>query len=179
MARWITVEEVKGIIGINDAHTANIDFQQYIDRSQVRDLLPLLGARLYADIDSDQTKTANGSYPDLLDGNTYTDGGYSYVNHGLKMVLAYFTAAEYRFDGQEIDTPYGFAEVEAGNLQKSSRERNREMSAHYRQLALVYWDSVREFLQRNADSYSIWQGDQPDEWDRSSKRNTVQPVSLW
>jgi hypothetical protein len=179
MARWVTVAEIKAIIGLNDAHTSDIDFQQYIDRAQVRDILPLLGDRLYADIDGDQTKTSNGSYPDLLDGSNYTDGGYTFVNHGLKTVIAYFAAAEYRFDGQEIDTPYGFAEVEAGNLSKSSRERNREMSIHYRELAMVYWQSVRDYLQRKADEYTLWYGDQPEDWDKSSKRNTVQPVTLW
>lgn len=179
MARWITVSEIQGIIGINLSHTNDIDFQQYIDRAQVRDLRPLLGDRLYADIDSDQAKTSNGSYPTLLDGGSYTDGGYTYVNDGLKCVLAYLAVAEYRFDGQEIDTPYGFAEVEAGNLQKSSRERNREMSNHYRQMAMVYWDSVRDYLQRKADEYTLWYGDQPPEWDKSNKRNTVQSVTLW
>lgn len=179
MARWITVSDIQSIIGVNLSHTNDIDFQQYIDRAQVRDLRPLLGDRLYASIDADQTATDKGSYPVLIDGGTYTDGGYSYVHQGLKTVLAYLAVAEYRFDGQEIDTPYGFAEVEAGNLQKSSRERNREMSIHYKQMALVYWDGVRDYLQRKADEYTLWYGDQASEWDKSNKRNTVQPVTLW
>lgn len=175
----VSVEEIQQLIGINLSHADDVYFRQYISRAQIEDLRPLLGDRLFADINKNPEATTNGSYPNLLNEFEYVDGSYEYISYGLKTVIAYFAVAHYRFDGQEIDTPYGFAEVEAGNLQKSSRERNREMSQYYKNLGFSYWDTVRDYLQRKTDEYKLWYGDQPAEWDNSNKRNTVQSVSLW
>lgn len=75
---------------------------EIILQSQMVDLLPLLGERLYYDILNDQS-----SRGDLLNGSTYEYNGIIYTNVGLKAVLAHYVYARYSMFGDIIDTAFG------------------------------------------------------------------------
>jgi len=158
MARWITVTEVKAEIPLNNLHADNIDFNTHINNAQYLDVKPLLGDRLYHDILRDVAATANGSYPDLLDGVDYTDSGYNYTNPGLKKVLIYYTAARYRIAGQEIDTAAGWQIPEVQGMQNPSHHKDQQMYKYYKKTADEYWQEVKKYLNRKSDSYTLWEG---------------------
>ena len=82
---------------INDAK-----LNELILESQMVDLLPLLGERLYYDLLANVSTRA-----DLLNGSVYTFSGITYTNVGLKSVLAHYVYARHSLFGDVIDTAFG------------------------------------------------------------------------
>lgn len=80
----------------------NDKLNELILQSQMVDLLPLLGERLYYDLLDNIA-----GYTDLLEGSTYTFQSVTYTNVGLKAVLAHYIYARYAMFGDIIDTAFG------------------------------------------------------------------------
>jgi len=133
---------------------------QYIQDAELSDLRPLLGEELYQDIIADPTATANGNYPALMDGSTYTFGSYTYTHPGIKSVLVDFAAARYRFFGSDTDTPFGTVIKQTQDGQNTNYSRNREVYGSLRKVAKDRWDLVKHYLDRMSgdNDYTLWFG---------------------
>lgn len=127
---------------------------QAIEDAELLDLQPLLGELLYNDLDENFEDT---KYQDLLNGKKYTHENNNYSMKGLKVVLANFAYARYIIFSGEKDTPFGL--VTKTNQYSSHTEINtkkaRAKSAE--QIGYKYFNSVRDFLNRNDTTYPLWE----------------------
>lgn len=115
--------------------------------TQVQDLMPLLGERLFNNLITTPTP-----YADLLNGSTYLYDGVSYVHYGLKAVLSHYFKARYIMHGNIIDTPFSTIEKLEGNESRPiSYAQKKDRNIIERDTAFTYWKSVENFLIRTKD----------------------------
>ncbi len=138
----------------------------YIADAELSDLRPLLGERLYTDLLANPTHTGdNGNYPDLLNGSTYTYSTFSYSHPGIKVILANYAYARYRFFGSDVDTPFGVVQKQTQDGFVVSTARNREVYTALRKVALDQWDLTKAYLNRMAgdtnNKYEYWYFQRP------------------
>lgn len=130
---------------------------QIIVETQFQDIRPLLGERLFNDILL-KVEAVDPFYDTLLDGGTYDYQGLTYVNYGLRCVLAHYVYARYTMFGDVIDNAFGQtlkmnvneSQPISMNLKKSLYQMNRDMAHNY-------WRNVFDFLSRNATSYPLFE----------------------
>jgi hypothetical protein len=115
-----------------------------IIESQIQDLAPLLGERLFNDI---LNNTAE--YTEILEGGTYTYNDILYTNYGLKAVLSYYTYARYQMFGGVIDTPFSQIEkLEGAESRPTSDKTKKDLYQMNRDSAFNVWKSVENYLIR-------------------------------
>lgn len=140
---WINRDDVKNYKQIADTKF-DAKFEDLVRQAQFQDLRPLLGERLFNDINSN---IAN--YTDLLNGVDYTYQGVDYVNEGLKAVTVYYFSSRYVMFGSHIDTP--FSMVQKLNGDKSKPLENSDKKSVYKNekdMAFNLWRSVESYLIR-------------------------------
>ena len=125
----------------------------HITDAQFVDVQGLMGSDFYNDLVLNPTTTANIA---LLDGGSYVDQGITYTNHGLKAVISHYAYSRYVMFGSAIDTPFSL--VEKLNPDSRPVEQGTKKSIHKsnQQTAFIYWENVRQFLDRNQDDYPLW-----------------------
>lgn len=111
--------------------------------AQLLDLQPLLGETLF-----NKVMAALEDYSDLLDGGEYDYNGETYVNRGLKMVLAYYTYARYIYFGSVIDTPFSLVEKLNENSRPVDQTQKKSIYSLNRDAAFQIWQSVQNYLIR-------------------------------
>jgi hypothetical protein len=123
-----------------------------IIESQIQDLAPLLGERLFNDL---LNNTVN--YNDLLEGGTYTHDNILYSNYGLKAVLSYYAYARYQMFGGVIDTPFSQIEkLEGAESRPTSDKTKKDLYQMNRDSAFNVWKSVENYLIRtNNELYGV------------------------
>lgn len=120
-------------------------FDSIVIDTQIQDVAPLLGEKLFNDILQNPT-----NYATLLNGGAYTYNNESYFNYGLKAVISYYFYARYIMFGQVTDTPFSLVE----KLDKDGRSNQvpqRTKDALYtsnRDSAYTVWKSVENYLIR-------------------------------
>lgn len=120
-------------------------FNEILFDTQIQDIAPLLGERLFNDI---LENTDN--YNDLLDGGLYTCNDISYQNYGLKAVVVYYFDARYKMFGSAVDTPFSLVEKldNEGKSQPASYKLKESMYQLNRDSAFTIWKSVENYLIR-------------------------------
>lgn len=118
---------------------------QIIIESQLDDLEPLLGSRLFNDV---LREAAGTKYTALLDGGDYTDtAGELFYNPGLKNVLIEYVYARKIMFGDAIDNPFGFTHKLQGNQSTPlDLATKKTYYANHRQFAYNLWMKVRRFM---------------------------------
>ena len=142
-AKWIDRDFIQQYKQI-----AKTGFDQKIDEliieAQFLDLKPLLGERLYDDINSN---TSN--YTFLFEGGTYDYEGQSYVNEGLKVVTVFYFYSRYSFYGSNTDTPFGSVlKLNGDKSQPLSTEMKKSAYKKNKDFAFNVWRSVENYLIR-------------------------------
>ena len=120
-----TKEEIRAVRQLSTS-VKDEQINPFIKDAEMSDLRGLLGERLYIDLDTNPTATAQGNYPALMNGGSYTYSGFTYHNPGVKAVLIDFAYARYRFFGNAVDTGFGFVEKQTKDGQNTSTSNNRE-----------------------------------------------------
>ena len=125
----------------------------HITDAQFVDVQGLMGSDFYNDLILNPTTTANIA---LLDSGSYTHQGITYTNHGLKSVIVHYAYSRYAMFGSVVDTPFSL--VEKLNPDSRPVEQGTKKSIHKsnQQTAYMYWENVRQFLDRNSDDYPLW-----------------------
>ena len=120
---------------------------EIILQSQMVDLLPLLGERLYYDvINNSETRT------ELLEGNTYEYNNITYTNVGLKAVLAHYVYARYAMYGDVIDTAFGLkAKLNNDVSERIDTGMKKTLYEHNCNYAYNLWLNVELFLTRTRE----------------------------
>lgn len=119
-------------------------FNSIVIEAQVQDIAPLLGERLFNDINNNIE-----NYSDLLNGGTYDFNGVTYTNYGLKAVLSYYFYARYQMFGNVIDTPFSIVEKLEGNESRVISDKTKQSLYQLnRDSAFNIWRSVENYLIR-------------------------------
>lgn len=117
---------------------------ELIIEAQFLDLRPLLGQKLFDDINNNIE-----NYTFLLDGGTYTYEGQDYVNQGLKATTVYYFYSRYSYYGSQTDTPFGSVlKLNNGNSQPTSIEMKKANYKNNKDFAFNVWQSVEDYLIR-------------------------------
>ena len=124
---------------------------QFIEDAQVIDLCPLLGEVFYFSIISNPT-----TYGDLLNEYTYEHNGVIVTSPGIKKVLSLFAYARYILHGSQTDTPFGYVEKQYQDGIQVSRSDRKEVYKSNQQTAMLYWDKIKDFLNRNQTDFPLW-----------------------
>ena len=131
--KWINRQDVSLYKQISKTVYDDV-FDSIAIETQIQDIAPLLGERLFNDISNNIS-----DYTALLDGGTYVYNGITYSNYGLKAVLSYYFYARYQMFGGIIDTPFSITTSEKTKL--ALYQMNRES-------AFNIWRSVENYLIR-------------------------------
>lgn len=136
---------------------------QIIVESQFTDLQPLLGERLFNDIQK-EVEATNNTYDDLLDGGIYTYKGVTYTNVGLKAVLASYIYARYAMFGDVLDNPFGMTQKLNVNESKPIDYATKKTFFNMNQNeAYNLWLNVEKFLIRtNVELFKGCQKQRPN-----------------
>jgi hypothetical protein len=130
----------------------NIRYQQHIDDAQYIDVRPLLGRRLYLDL---VANFGDQKYQNILNEFDYVYDNFTYTHPGLKSVLINFAYSRILFF-TEVDTPFGLVEKNYQDAVKPSRERSKSRYTDMRKTAIIEWEEVKLYIERNIDIYQFW-----------------------
>lgn len=127
-------------------------FDALVLETQIQDIAPLLGENLFNDILKIPT-----AYDDLLTGGDYIVNGTTYVNYGLKAVIAYYFYARYQMFGGITDTPFSMVEkLNGGESRPISEKSKKDLYNLNRDSAYTVWKSVENYIIRmNIPLYNI------------------------
>lgn len=128
----------------------------FIEDAELLDLKGLLGEPLYNAIVKTPT---NAEYVKLLAPHTYTYNSIEYRHQGLKKVLSIFSYARYILQGSNVDTGFGFVNKSTQDSQAVPTEGLRMTYKKDQQTAHLYFNEVRLYLDRNAETYPLWKID--------------------
>ena len=119
-------------------------FDPIMIEAQLQDIAPLLGERLFNDINNNLA-----NYADLLNGGTYEYNNITYSNYGLQAVLSYYFYARYQMFGGIIDTPFSIVEkLEGAESRPTSDKTKKDLYQMNRDSAFNIWRSVENYLIR-------------------------------
>lgn len=131
------------------SHTNNEVLNGLILQAQIQDIAPLLGEKLFNDL-----LTSPNNYSALLNGGNYIYDTVSYLNYGLKAVLANYVYARNVMFGGVIDTPFGVVEkLNASESQPISYKTKEALYQLNRDTAFTLWKSVENFLIRTNEPF--------------------------
>jgi hypothetical protein len=138
--------------------TANLDYTDRLDpfirQAQQFDIKQLLGEKFYADLTANPATTANAK---LLNGGTYTDGGYTYEFTGLKAALVMFTYARLIQNQNVSVTRFGVVFKNNGDVSERVDEKTlQRLTSNARDQAVAYWKECEVFICRNDADYPLY-----------------------
>lgn len=142
----------------------------FIEDAEFDDLKGLLGELLYNDIVDNPTDQQN---IDLLDPFTYTYDSNQYKHKGLKKVLSIFSYARYIMFGSFTDTGFGFVEKNSQDSSNAELAQKKIVYKKEQQMAHKYFNEIKRFLDRNADTYTLWNADCQTQGARSIRINKI------
>ena len=142
-SKWINRNDVSLFKQISKTVYDDV-FDSIVIETQIQDIAPLLGERLFNDIGNNIP-----NYATLLNGGTYLHEGITYSNYGLKAVLSYYFYARYQMFGGIIDTPFSIVEkLEGSDSRPTSDKTKKDLYQMNRDSAFNIWRSVENYLIR-------------------------------
>lgn len=158
----VSIAEVKANTMVTASKASDdIAIRLLIEETQVREIKPMLGEKLYMDLLKNPTLTDSGrNYPKLLEETEYTYDSITYTSAGIKAVMYLLVEAKYRRFGQDFSTPSGIKQARG----KSDRPDKGQIREQYRRLYLSaeeLWKDVRNYLGRvdgTNDGFTYWYG---------------------
>lgn len=143
MEAWITLAGIQQFKQVSNSVYKD-KLNQIILETQFEDIQPLIGEDFFYKIDSDLV-----GYTDLLDGSTYEYNGVTYVNVGLKAVLANYIYARLAMFGDVIDNPFGMTtKLNVNESKPIDLATKKTFYNSNRQYAYNLWLNVEKFMVR-------------------------------
>lgn len=126
-------------------------FNGIVLKTQIQDIAPLLGEKLFNHLLINPTATDN---LELLNGGAYTEGGLQFFNYGLKAVISYYFDARYKMFGSAIDTPFSLVDKINGDSSRPVSDKTKEnLFIENQKVAFTIWKSVENYLIRSKNIY--------------------------
>ena len=130
------------------------NFDQLAQEVEDSDLQTLLGVALLQDVQDNPTEARNVT---LLDGGSFEDcNGNTIKFKGLKYILAYMNYSQYVAEGYAADTFSGFVKASRPDSEHLNSTERKEIKSNVRGKAMVQWDIIKQFLNKNSDTYTLW-----------------------
>lgn len=130
------------------------NYEQLAEEVEGKELRTLLGIDFLQWVQNNQT---DPNVIFILDPFDFENINLNTVTcRGLKFILAYLNYVKYIGESYITDTATGFVKKnrnESDNLDRGEIER---LQREYREIALQEFDLLREFLDLNYDTYTIW-----------------------
>ena len=142
-------QTIKAISANNQSKYAQIATE--VEETELRDLL---GVALLQDIQDNPKSTQNVA---LLSEYEFEDCNGNNVKHkGLRYVLAYLIYAKYIGQSFVNDTFTGFVQKNRPDSELVSDGTIKRLQIENRKIALTEWDLIKEYLNLNCDTYTLW-----------------------
>jgi len=147
--KLITAEEFSNYRNISKKQdTSKID--ESIKEAQSVDLFDVLGSFLFDVI----TNKDNVVYADLMTGSTFTCDGESYIQEGIKSVLADYTYSRYLYKINTNHTPFGLQQKFTNNSQPVERNILKDMQKQTLVDANIKFRMIDKYLRENQTTFS-------------------------
>ncbi len=140
---------------ITESNYNNGTLEQHIEDAQKVDVQKLMGRDFFNDMIRNYT---DAKYTTLINGGDYSYQGITYSNYGLKSVIVLYAYARYIVYGSQTDTPFGYVEKtnQDGSSARVDLDRKKTMGKSNEEAAFQDWENVKDFLDRNASDYPLW-----------------------
>ncbi len=145
----ITRAEIQQYKQLSDSGN-DAKLNQVIIESQLSDIKPLLGERLFNAVLKDvrdATNTNGSTYTALLNGGDYTVSGTERFNPGLKSVLANHVYGRTIMWGDVVDNPFGASfKINPQSSERIDMATKKSFYNENKNFAYNLWVDVRKFL---------------------------------
>ncbi|MCL2596270.1 MAG: hypothetical protein FWD66_01120 [Paludibacter sp.] len=140
-----TVEDIKQIRPIADNINAAKRIQPYINDAEHLDIMPIIGVKLYRELDSNRLVLLTSQQRDILLQGCYYDNNTKYSG-GLLSAITYLAYSRFLKNNQLNVTAFG-AVVKQGDLSEPADEKTimRMSNEAYRQ-GLIYLNQCVDYL---------------------------------
>ena len=155
--KLITLANIQAVkpISLNISEAKQLD--PHILEAQNFDLRPFLGDEFFLDLINDFTASPSlDTYSDLFNGGSYTYGGNTYYNDGIKQFLVYSVYARYTSNSNVIATASGFVQKTNQYSEGVPEKTISRLITQSRSGADTCLHSIKEFLQRNSADYPLY-----------------------
>lgn len=130
-------------------------YTQIATEVENHELVKLLGRAFVYDIQENP-----GNYNDLLTGVEFEDCYGNTVKHqGINFVLAYLNYSKYLGESFVADTYSGFVAKNRPDSTPLSEGAIKRLQSDTRERALTEWELIRDYLNENCDTYTLWNND--------------------
>jgi hypothetical protein len=124
-----------------------------LNEVQLINLKEVLGDRFYFDLISNLD---NPTYQDLLSGSTFQYCGITYIQEGIKSLLADYFMAKYVLVVNTNFTPFGATAKHSESSEPADRNSLKDISANQSQLAGAKLEIIRYYLDSNPTLFPNW-----------------------
>lgn len=129
-------------------------YSQIATETEENDLKDLLGVALLQDLQDNPTEKRNVT---LLDGGDYENSYDQTIKFkGLRYIIAYLNYARYLGSSFVSDTFSGFVTKSRAESEPISEGTIKRLQNENRQVAMREWEILKEFLDLNTDTYTLW-----------------------
>jgi hypothetical protein len=118
----------------------------------------LLGSAFYQAVSADPT---NADYVKILDEYEFTraDGVNTIKHKGLRYVIAYLNYAKYIGESHIIPTATGLRQKTTPESEPVGSGEIKRLQQEYREIAFNAFNLIREYLDLNTATYTLWDSD--------------------
>ena len=92
-------------------------------------------------------------FTDLLEYHEWETDGKKYFHNGLRLAIAYFSAARYLREKVGVDTPFGFVEKKTEWSENVDENRRKKLANEYEKIAERYMEKIDMFLKMTDYGY--------------------------
>ncbi len=147
-----------GDVNITQSSDIAPDFAKVITDTEKKYLRLLLGDDLYLlfidDLDAGVPQTEK--YVNLLDGENYENGGYTWIYEGLKRMLRYFTFAEWKLVHYASDTNIGTVRKTKDTSENLTKYDIEKESFTAFNKGIVLYNQAFQYLDFMSISFETW-----------------------
>lgn len=152
MALLLTYNQQQAIKAISTNNSGKYD--QIATEIEEKELKNLLGVALLQDLQDNPDTEAN---TELLNGGEYSNyRGQTIKFKGLRYIIAYLNYSKYIGQSFVNDTFSGFVVKNRQESELINEGTIKRLQNDNRQIALGEWELLREFLDLNTDTYTLW-----------------------
>ena len=147
------------VISPNWANAAKVtggvkNYDQLASEVETSELVKLLGIGMLQAI---QGEPESESFAPLLEGGEFTNcNGLVIKFKGLKFIIAYLNWSKYVAESFVSDTYGGMVSKKTDESQPLSSGDIKRLQSNAREIAMIEWDLLREYLNINKENYPMW-----------------------
>ena len=153
----ITLEDIQNYKPLSSNTNADKKVNPFIQEAQEFELRPFMSDEFYAELVTQfKAGPLTGVYADLFNGSTWTNGGKTYTNPGIKPMLVYYAYSRYLNRSNTDSTAYGMVNKTNPDSTPLTDKRLASLVSQAESGAKAYENRVRMFLDCNSRDYPLY-----------------------